>query len=313
MSVLRFSLRVTNIPILTYDQFTPRTTEGQSVRRLEMLFLPAAAALINTERRWSRRFWVVLGVSVVLHALLFIFLPALIKQDPEAAASGPLTVQLQTTPAAPAEIVESRPPAPARPPPRMMTAPARSPQTASVPLPPPVAPEPDRTRPPVPAQANDFASVLEARRTQRLAYEAALARANAEASAADRGGEGANAGAANALRNLSTLANPRSGTGGVFEILDKGHRRAQFAFNGWTPSASNRWREVIEVDAGPLGDIDRAIVRRMIELIRKYHSGSFNWESHRLGRVVKLSARIEDNDGLEEFMMLEFFGQPRQR
>jgi hypothetical protein len=243
-----------------------------------------------------------LGVSVVLHALLFIFVPALIKQDPEAAAaSGPLTVQLQTTPAAPAEIVESRPPSPARPPPRMMTAPARSPQTASVPLPPPVAPEPDRTRPPVPAQPNDFASVLEA------------ARANAEASAADRGGDGANAGAANAMRNLSTLSNPRSGTGGVFEILDKGHRRAQFAFNGWTPSASNRWREVIEVDAGPLGDIDRAIVRRMIELIRKYHSGSFNWESHRLGRVVKLSARIEDNDGLEEFMMLEFFGQPRQR
>ena len=195
----------------------------------------------------------------------------------------------------------------------MMTTPARSAKTAEVPLPPPERPEPDRTRPPVPVQPNDFASALEARRAQRLAYEAGLAKANAEASAADRGGEGASAGVANAMRNLSTLANPRSGTGGVFEILDKGHRRAQFAFNGWTPSASNRWREVIEVDAGPQGDIDRAIIRRMIELIRKYHSGSFNWESHRLGRVVKLSARIEDNDGLEEFMMLEFFGQPRQR
>jgi hypothetical protein len=155
--------------------------------------------------------------------------------------------------------------------------------------------------------------VLEARRAQRLAYEEALARGNAEARAAEQGGEGANKGTANAMRNLSTLTNPRSGTGGVFEILDKGHRRAQFAFNGWTPSASNRWREVIEVDSGPTGDIDRAIIRRMIELIRKYHTGSFNWESHRLGRVVKLSARIEDNDGLEEFMMLEFFGQPVRR
>ena len=50
------------------------------------------------------------------------------------------------------------------------------------------------------------------------------------------------------------------------------------------------------------------IIRRMIELIRKHFKGDFNWESHRLNRVIVLSARIDDNDGLEDFLMLEFFG-----
>jgi hypothetical protein len=45
----------------------------------------------------------------------------------------------------------------------------------------------------------------------------------------------------------------------------------------------------------------------MIELIRKHYSGDFNWDSRRLGRVVVLSARIEDTASLEGFMMKEFF------
>ena len=48
----------------------------------------------------------------------------------------------------------------------------------------------------------------------------------------------------------------------------------------------------------------------MIVLIRSHYTGDFFWESHRLGRTVTLSARAEDNDGLEDFMMREFFGQP---
>ncbi len=114
-----------------------------------MLFLPVAAALINTERPAPRQFWIGVGISLVLHALLFMFMPRLTKQEPEAAASGPMVVQLQS-PAAAAELVEPRQPAPARPAPRMMTAPARGPQTASVPLQPPPVPETERPRAPVP-------------------------------------------------------------------------------------------------------------------------------------------------------------------
>jgi len=49
-------------------------------------------------------------------------------------------------------------------------------------------------------------------------------------------------------------------------------------------------------------------VRRMIELIRTHYKGDFKWESHRLDRVVTLSARPEDSEGLEDFLLREFFG-----
>jgi hypothetical protein len=67
---------------------------------------------------------------------------------------------------------------------------------------------------------------------------------------------------------------------------------------------------VIEVDAGLGGDVDLAIVRRMIALIRTHYTGDFNWESHRLGRVIVLSARLEDTEGLEDFLSREFFDTP---
>ena len=85
---------------------------------------------------------------------------------------------------------------------------------------------------------------------------------------------------------------------------------AEFAFNGWNPERRGRWREYIEVQAGPDGDLERAVVRRMIGPVREHYTGDFNWESHRLGRVLVLSAAPADNEALEEFMLREFFGTP---
>jgi hypothetical protein len=45
----------------------------------------------------------------------------------------------------------------------------------------------------------------------------------------------------------------------------------------------------------------------MITLIRGYYKGDFNWQSQRLNKVVVLSARPDDNSGLEAFLMKEFF------
>lgn len=101
-----------------------------------------------------------------------------------------------------------------------------------------------------------------------------------------------------------------SGTSGIFQITKIGPRYAQFSFRAWTTGAGNTRRELIEVEAGPDGDIKRAIIRRMIQLIRQYHQEDFNWESDRLNRVVVLSARPGDNEGLENFLMREFFGDP---
>lgn len=100
------------------------------------------------------------------------------------------------------------------------------------------------------------------------------------------------------------------GTSGIFQITSIGPRYAQFTFRAWTTgvSTSNR-RETVTVDAGLDGDVERAIIRRMIQLIRQHHKEDFNWESHRLNRVVVLSARVSDNEWLEEFLMREFFDE----
>lgn len=107
---------------------------------------------------------------------------------------------------------------------------------------------------------------------------------------------------ANVMRNLR-----EPGASGIFQIIRMGPRTAQFLFRAWKKDSSVPRRELVEVDAGPGGDIKRAVVRKMIELIRQYHKGDFNWESYRLDRVVVLSARLEDSKGLEDFLIREFF------
>jgi hypothetical protein len=158
---------------------------------------------------------------------------------------------------------------------------------------------------PTPAPAVDMLAMIEARRAQRRAQEAAAARGSPSASESSK----EDAGAASLARNLQSLSG-REGVGGVFQILRKGTRTGEFAFNGWRPDSQRKWREVIEVDAGNGGNIELAMVKRMIELIRTHYQGDFQWDSFRLGRVVTLSARTEDQEGLEDFMTKEFFGAP---
>lgn len=99
----------------------------------------------------------------------------------------------------------------------------------------------------------------------------------------------------------------RNDGGGVFQVTFKGVRTAELIFRGWDVRRRNTTRQLLEVDAGLHGDIDTAIVRKMIDLIRQYQSGDFNWESRRLGRVVVLSARPQDNAELEDFLKKDFF------
>jgi hypothetical protein len=148
-------------------------------------------------------------------------------------------------------------------------------------------------------------AMLNARRAQRRAAQAAAAAPEGSPNPAPVEDEGAAA----LARNLDSLKGDDR-TGGIFQILEKGSYTAEYAFNGWRPDTQRRWREVIEVHVKPGEDIDRAIVRSMIALIRTHYTGDFLWESQRLGRVVTLSARPEDNAYLEEFLIREFFGTP---
>jgi hypothetical protein len=253
----------------------------------------------------QRRFAVALVLSIAMHALFLGTTRPLVRPGAPARDPTPLTVRIveafrdapavvvpETAPPLPQPVPQVRPriavpqAAERRPTPRVETVPAREPASAQ------------RTAP----TRFDMAALIEQRRAQRQAAEHAAAYERQEANAAT------DPGASAIQRNL--VMSGDDGVGGIFEILYKGTSTAQYAFNGWRPDTHRQWREVIEVNAPAGGDIERAIVRSMITLIRTHYEGDFRWESRRLGRVVALSARIEDNGFLEEFLMREFFGTP---
>lgn len=142
--------------------------------------------------------------------------------------------------------------------------------------------------------------MIEAARERRRAAAGVAAPVEAESNGNDIA-------KANIQHSMRTQSRRRGGTSGIFQILSKGVRSAQFSFHGWTPDSNREISQLFDVDAGMQGDIDRAIVRKMIELIRKHYAGDFNWDSRRMGRVVVLSARLADNAALEAFLLREFF------
>jgi outer membrane biosynthesis protein TonB len=281
----------------------------------------------NFALEFSFRRSIVMGaaLSILFHILLLIFLPERKQkvENEDATSSQPMVVRLnplQARPpaAAPAEVTPPTPVPPAAPPkPRILSVPnpvSKSPM-APVPLEPPpppvIPPKPvdPRTEPP-----SMMARVEEAR-ARRQALEDAAKSENAESRSNGSDPSAADRTAGNINKNLANLGRARDGTSGVFQIINKGYRTGSFSFRGWTTNRSDSYRRVIEVDAGQGGDIERAMVRRMIELIREHYQADFSWDSHRLGRVVKLSARKEDSAGLEDFLLSEFseFNPPTAR
>jgi len=148
----------------------------------------------------------------------------------------------------------------------------------------------------------DLMSYVRAKRQHSQDLEDNAARENAAAIANTRGPSADELRDANINRNLQ-----QQGTSGIFVIRQISFRTGQFSFRGWKNDYSNSRLEIIDVEAGADGNIDLAIIRKMIEIIRREYKGDFNWESQRLGRTIVLSARMEDNTGLEEFLMQEFF------
>ncbi|HEX5635010.1 MAG TPA: hypothetical protein VFX50_17325, partial [Gemmatimonadales bacterium] len=240
-----------------------------------------------------------------LHLAFFLFT----RIDPPVKPEGPITDQPLNVVLAPPQVAPAAPAAPpapaASPAPREPQVIARKPSPTPSKTPSPITapvtePVPETPAPPREPVVDMMASI-QANRARRAAAESALARGNPS-----------NTGEDALTRNMRSLSG-QEGVGGVFTVLRKGLRSGEFAFNGFRNEGQKRWREVIEVDAGPGGDIELAMVRRMIELIRTHYTGDFRWDSNRLGRVVVLSARPADQPGLEEFLMKEFFGSPAGR
>jgi hypothetical protein len=252
-------------------------------------------------RLQQRTLWA-FAVSVMVHLLVLFAIPQrpLTTGEESPASKGPLAVRLQTrSPSSPAASAPAMPPTPrksAAPPVIAFTRPTTEPAVAPAKI---VEPAPPAQEAPV-----DLQAYVAAARAKR--------RASGMSSSSDaEDGERNRSGSADGEVQMATvMRNLRPGTNGVFQIMNMSASRAAFSFRGWTGDALNSRREYISVEIGGNSSIELAIVRRMIELIRHYYQGNFNWESERLGRVIILSARLQDNDGLEDFMLREFFGNP---
>ncbi|MEY3797853.1 MAG: hypothetical protein RLZZ572_34 [Pseudomonadota bacterium] len=244
--------------------------------------------------------------SLLVHGLiLFLALPQL---DLDSASMPPTTIQVSLAPplaeVPPPPVELPKPPKKPKPisRPKVMTQkPSSKPSDFNLPE---AAPSPAPSAPVMPAkeQPVDMMAYVNAKRQQRLAMENDAAKQNAEAVAKEQGPS------AEQVREQRIKDNLKVGTNGIFEITSLSARHAGFSFRGWTSDYSNARREAFEVEAGVGQDIRLLVVRKMIVLIRQHYQGDFNWESQRLGRVVIQSARPEDNAGLEDFMMMEFFG-----
>jgi hypothetical protein len=108
-----------------------------------------------------------------------------------------------------------------------------------------------------------------------------------------------------------TVGYDPKGGGGIFEMQYVARDSAAFLYFGWHRDIKRNARQLIEVERGNNTDIRIAVVRRMIALIRSEVIGDFMWVSQRHGNVA-LSSRPEDNAELEQFLMREFFGDPRR-
>jgi hypothetical protein len=159
--------------------------------------------------------------------------------------------------------------------------------------------------PPSQAQPTDMMDMLQAARDRRRA--AGVPDRNNDTDDQPQPQDDNAIARANVEHSLAANSRGRNDGGGVFQVTAKGVRTAEMIFRGWNVLRRNTTRQYFEIDAGLNGDIDTAIVRKMIEVIRQTQKGDFPWESRRLGRVVMLSARPSDDAELVDFLKRDFF------
>ncbi len=299
---------------------------NHSFAHLSELSLKANSSDHHFHIRISRNTLLAIIFSLLLHALIFFAVPQIKFDTPPSIPAqaievslAPLSVPRQVTepiqelqPPAAEPVPEVKAPEPAAAAPKIIAkkpAPDKKPRF-TVPPEPKVKPElnkrtaqePEVKEPPLEQQYTDMASYVKAMQAKRMDSESVAAQVNAEAAARELGQTEAQ------LRDERVKRNLKYGTNGIFEITSLGPRSATFAFRGWTNDYSSSRRQFYEVEASGGQDVRLLMIRRMIQLIREHYDGDFNWESHRLGRSVVQSARLEDNAGLEDFLMMEFFG-----
>ncbi len=160
----------------------------------------------------------------------------------------------------------------------------------------------------VAAPTEDFEARIAERRKQR----AAAAQSDNAAPEETEGERAARIGKANiAAANGKSAGSDRDDSGGMFSIVSQSFHGAEVKFRTWNPNFKRKWSTQVTVELGNEPDIETAIVKKMIEMIRKEKPGDFTWDSRRLGRAVPMSARVADTAELQAFLMLEMFPNRR--
>ncbi|RSZ55465.1 hypothetical protein HF313_04350 [Massilia atriviolacea] len=259
-----------------------------------------------------------IAVTLALHVLLvllWVLKPQEEKKAPPPKSGGEITYVTPLPQAKPQPkeqpTITPKPTTQARPKPPTVARVRRLPDTITIPNEKPVreaeiAEPPKPVRPTAVAPETDMAAAIEARRRARGQTESEQP---AEESAAERGMRIAKANIAAA--NGRSVGDDRNDTGGVFEVK-KNAMTATVKFRGWNPSFKRRWLQEVTVELGNEKDIETAVIKKMIEIIRKEKTGDFEWDSHRLQRVVKMSARVEDTAELSDFLYKEMFPENRR-
>ena len=249
----------------------------------------------------SRNTTIALLISLVLHAIVLFFVLPQLKPKASPPKSSVINITLLNPEPTPVATPEPEPP---KPEPVKPTAPKHpkvakqqpaTPKVIATPSPQAAQQTPTPTPPKAPErspEATDMMALVNANRQRRdggnRAYpEPSLPMEDARDTVIKK--------------NLA-----QQGTNGIFRIEEKNLHTARFSFRGWKSNYGNARLEIIDVQAGPNEDIEIAIVRKMIVVIRRDYSGDFHWLSPRYGDVIK-SARIEDTAELEKFLMEEFF------
>lgn len=254
-------------------------------------------------------------LTILLHCLVLLLILKQPRKIPLSKPKGESVAMVFIPPlaaAAPKPSVKPAPKPKPKPIPEQEARPAKPrPVTVSKPEPPPVDKRPMLPDTVVvrrdPPPEEDMMARVEAARKRRAEAQPRPQTENAEPVEDDnqRALRIARANIAGAQTQHS--GSSRDNTGGMFQIRNLGYHTAEFIFNGWNENFRRNWTQQIHVEQGNEDDIQIAIIKKMIDLIRKYKQDDFVWDSRRLGKPVTVSARLEDTKELQQFLMREFF------
>ena len=276
--------------------------------------MPFARPLVYGEKKVNRS---AIGVAIALHVLILAAIllhkTEMIRLTPPAGGQMVYVAPLQgegKPKTQKADTAPKRKPTPAKPKPRQAAVLPHRPNTITMPLDPPTEPPQPVKEPPKPVTPPvdpnmDMAAYIEARR-----------KARGEAASESQGESDSDRAMRNIRNNIAAANNAAQGdpndTGGIFSVTDQTFSSAKLKFRGWNTNFKRRWLTQVTVERGGEPDIETAIIKKMIELIRKEKTGDFEWDSHRLGKVVTMSARPQDQDVLEAFLFKEMFPKHRR-